>query len=165
HVNALISDLVAEYGEIDLVGRRVECSYEEYDGLLDSFESFGVVGGAGVRIVRDGRVLLVRYEHAEGWIDPGDGRRPGESYVECAKRGVEETTGLEASIDGLAQIQLVYLDDSTGRPPIPNPYVSFFGSVVDDAVSPGDSAVAVRWADELPAELAYDELAELRLDG
>lgn len=125
HVNALVSDLAAEYGEVDLVGRRVECSYEEYNGLLDSFESFGVVGGAGIRIVRGGQVLLVRYEHAGGWIDPGDGRRPGESYVECAKRGVKEAAGVEATVDGLAQIQLVYLDDPTDRPPIPNPYVSF----------------------------------------
>jgi ADP-ribose pyrophosphatase YjhB (NUDIX family) len=165
HVDALVSDLAAEYGEIDLVGRRIECGYEEYNGVLESFESFGVVGGAGVRIVRDGQVLLARYERAEGWIDPGDGRLPGESYAECAKRGVREAAGVESTIDGLAQIQLVYLDDPTGRAPIPNPYVSFSGSIADDDVSPGDSVVAIQWVDELPEELAYGELAELRLDG
>lgn len=161
HVTALVSDFAAEYGEVDLVGRRVDCSLQEYDGLLDAFESFGVVGGAGIRIVRDGDVLLVRYEHVDGWIDPGDGRRPGESYAECAKRGVRRATGTEATIEGLAQIQLVYLDDPTDRPPIPNPYVSFSGSLDGADIVPGETVTALQWAEDPPEQLAYEELSEL----
>jgi ADP-ribose pyrophosphatase YjhB (NUDIX family) len=163
HVTALISDFAAEYGEVDLVSRRVECSFDEYEGLLDAFDSFGVVGGAGIRIVRDGCVLLVQYEHVDGWIDPGSGRRPGESYAECAKRGVRRATGVEAAIDGLAQIQIVYLDDPTDRPPAPNPYISFSGSLVRDDVAPGEPITALQWAEEAPEELAYQELSELPL--
>lgn len=201
HVSALVSDFAAEYGEVDLVRRRVECDPTEYDAVVDSFETFGILGGAGVRIVRDGAVLLASYERADGWIEPGAGRRPGESYTDCAKRGVRETAGTEAAIEGLAQVQLVYLDDPTGRPPVPNPYVAFRGSVAGGApvpdvdaasdatasgpspgtdgvrtpedeptavrrpsAAPDGTPVALRWAEEPPEELAYDQLSELPLD-
>ena len=163
HVNALVADFTAEYGEVDLVQRRVDCEIQEYDALVDAFDAMGVVGGAGIRIVRGGEILLVRYGDIEGWIDPGGGRRPGESYTECAKRGVRRTTGIEARIDGLAQIQLVHLDDPTDRPPIPNPYVSFFGSVVSEDSPPSGTNTAMKWTADLPEELAYDELSELSL--
>ena len=163
HVNALVADFAAEYGEVDLVQRRVECGLREYDALVESFDAVGVVGGAGIRIVRDDEVLLVQYGDIDGWIDPGDGRRPGESYAKCAKRGVRRTTGIEARIDGLAQIQLVHLDDPSDRPPIPNPYVSFFGSVVSEPAPPDGTATAIKWTAEPPEELAYDELSELPL--
>lgn len=164
HVNALVSDFTAEYGEVDLVSRRVECDPGEYDALVDSFESFGVVGGAGIRLLRDQAVLLARYENVDGWIEPGAGRLPGESYSACAKRGLRELTDAEASIDGLAQIQVVYLDDWTERQPIPNPYVAFRGSVADGAATSGGTTTAtLRWAAESPDELAYEELSELLL--
>ena len=206
HVNALVADFAAEHGEVDLVRRRVGCDPAERDAVVDSFESFGVVGGAGVRIHRDGAVLLARYERADGWIEPGAGRLPGESYVECAKRGVGEVARTEVDIEGLAQVQLVYLDDPTDRPPVPNPYVAFVGSIPDGAAVPGGdvgaadataaepnavatdettapdgepkvpgaggrsaapngTAVALRWADEPPAKLAYEQLSELPLCG
>jgi ADP-ribose pyrophosphatase YjhB (NUDIX family) len=166
HVNALVSDFAAEFGEVDLVGRRVECAADDYDALVEAFERFDVVGGAGVR-VRDGtgRVLLVRYEDADGWVDPGDGRRPGESYRECAERGVRETTGIEPVVDGLAQVHLLFMDDWTGRDPVPNPYVSFEGRVRRGDLRAGEGVAEVEWADELPDELLYEELGELSLDG
>ena len=206
HVEALVADFAAEYGEIDLVRRRAECDPSERDAVVECFESFGVVGGAGIRIVREGAVLLARYGRADGWIEPGAGRRPGESYAECARRGVREAARTEAEIEGLAQVQLVYLDDPTDRPPAPNPYVAFEGSIPDGAPvpdggaggpgstvaeagdgtdrrrpTPGDepaapgtedplappsgNAAALRWADEPPAELAYEQLSELPLCG
>jgi ADP-ribose pyrophosphatase YjhB (NUDIX family) len=160
HVNGLLSDFAAEYGEIDLIGRRFDCSIETYDTLLETFDAFEVVGGAGVRVIDDDRVLLVRYEGADGWVDPGAGRRPGESYVACAKRGVREAAAVEAAIDDIAQIHLLYMDDPTGRDPIPNPYVSFLGTRESGTVRPGTGVASTRWADEPPEELLYEELAE-----
>jgi ADP-ribose pyrophosphatase YjhB (NUDIX family) len=160
HVNGLISDLAAEYGEIDLIGRRVKCSIEARDSLVETFESFGVVGGAGIRVIDGDRVLLVSYDGADGWVDPGDSRRPGESYTECAKRGVRDAAGIDAAIDGIAQLHLLYLDDPTGRDPIPNPYVSFFGTLESGTIGPGPDVSSVQWADEPPEELLYEELAE-----
>ncbi len=165
HVNGLVADLAAEYGEIDVVGRRIDCSMKGYDRLLEAFESFGVIGGAGVRVLDRERMLLVRYEGADGWVDPGDSRRPGESYRECATRGVREATGIEATIEGIAQIHLLYLDDSTGRDPIPNPYVSFLGTGESGSATPGSDVESVQWSVEPPDELLYDELGEQRLGG
>lgn len=163
HVNALVSDLAAEYGKVDLVGRRIDCSIREYDALAETFDRFGVVGGAGVRVIDDGQMLLVRYDRADGWVDPGDSRRPGESYTECAKRGVRESTGIEATIDGLAQVQLICFDDPTPRPPAPNPYISFVGSSEDESARPKDGVAAARWMSDRPDELLYEELAEVQL--
>lgn len=170
HVEALVSDFAAEYGEVDLVGRRVDCSPDEYDAVQENFERFDVVGGAGVRVRDDnGRVLLARYAGADGWVDPGDGRRPGESYRECAERAVHEATGVEAAIDGLAQIHLLYVDDWTDRDPVPNPYVSFEGCL-DDGTGPSDARARdgvtdVQWARSVPEDLLYEELSELSLSG
>ncbi len=167
HVNALVSDFAAEHGEVDLVGRRVDCSPDDYDALVEAFDAFGVVGGAGVRLRDDdGRVLLARYEGADGWVDPGDGRRPGESYRECAARGVREATGLEPAVDGLAQVHLLYMDDWTDRPPVPNPYVAFEGRPAGRDVGDvraGEGVADLRWTTSPPENLLYDELAELSL--
>jgi len=136
-----------------------------YDRLLETFESFGVVGGAGIRILDGERVLLVRYEGASGWVDPGGSRRPGESYRECARRGVRQATGIEATIDGLTQVHLLYMDDPTGRDPVPNPYLSFFGTDESGTLQPGSDVKSARWSAEPPSELLYDELAERPLSG
>ena len=167
HVNALVADLAAEHGEVDLVGRRVECEPDAYDALVDAFESFGVVGGAGVRVHDDGRVLLARFEGTDGWVDPGDGRLPSESYRECARRSLGEVADIEVELDGLAQVQLLYMDDWTDRQPVPNPYVCFDGHPLDESAetNPGDGVAALRWAESVPENLLYDELAELSLSG
>lgn len=165
HVNALVSDLVAEHGRVDLVARRVDCDPADRDALLESFEAFGVVGGAGVRIHEDGRVLLARYEGADGWVDPGDGRRPGESYRECATRGARETTGVAPGIESLAQVHLLYMDDTTGRDPVVNPFVSFDARRAGGEPHPGEGVAEVRWFEEPPEELLYAELGELSPSG
>ena len=166
HVNALVSDLAAEFGAVDLVGRRVDCDPDDYDAVVGAFDSFGVAGGAGIRVENEsGRVLLARYREASGWVDPGDGRRPEESYHECARRGLRETTGIEASIEGLAQVHLLYMDDWTARKPVPNPYVSFEGRFETGEARPGDDVVDLRWAGTVPENLLYEELAELPLGG
>lgn len=160
HVDRLLSRFAAEYGEVDLVGRRVDCEPDDYDALKETFETFGVVGGASVRIRDDGRLLLVRYDGADGWVDPGDGRRPGESYRECARRGVRDTVGLDVRIDDLAQVHLLYMDDWTDRVPLPNPFVSFDGRPLAGDATPREGVVEARWFDAPPEELLYEELAE-----
>jgi ADP-ribose pyrophosphatase YjhB (NUDIX family) len=165
HVNALVADLAADHGRVDLVGRRVACDPDERDAVVEAFDAFGVTGGAGVRVRHVGRVLLARYAGADGWVDPGDGCRPGESYRECARRGVSETAGVEPDIDGLAQVHLLYMDDHTDRAPAPNPFVVFDGRPASGNPDPTsrEEVEEVAWFAEPPADddLAYAELGEL----
>ena len=165
HVNALVADFAAGHGAVDLVGRRVDRAPDEYDALVEAFEAFGVVGGAGVRPRDDeGRVLLARYESADGWVDPGDGRRLGESYRECAVHGVREATSLDPETDDLVQVHLLNTDDRTDRLPVPNPYVVFEGRPTRQDADAGDlrageDVADLRWVETVPESLLYDELA------
>ena len=161
---ALVSDLTAEYGETELVGKRISCSTETYETLRSNFERFGVIGGAGIRVRSGQSTLFVRYEGADGWVDPGTTREPGESYPECAVRGVREVAGIEATVKGLAQIQLLYLTDWTDRPPVVNPYLSFVGSQVGGRTCCGVGVDALAWMDESPTRLLYEEVATLPVD-
>jgi ADP-ribose pyrophosphatase YjhB (NUDIX family) len=163
HVNALVADLAAEHGEIDLVGRRLDCDPDDRDALVETFESFGVVGGAGVRVRGDDGVLLVRYEDGDGWVDPGDARRPGESYRECANRALRDAAGVEADLTGLSQVHLLYMDDRTDRLAVPNPYLVFEGRRTDGPPAAGPGVAEVGWTESVPEEVVYEELAELSL--
>ena len=169
HVDALVSEFAAEHDAMDRVGRRVDCAPDEHDALVETFDAFGVVGEAGVRLRDDdNRVLLARYESADGWIDLGDGRRPGESYRECAVRGVREATGLDPGIDDLVQAHLLYMNGPTDQPPVPNPYVVSEGRPATRDAGAGDvradeGVADLRWAETVPESLLCDEPAELAL--
>ncbi|MFB6205730.1 MAG: NUDIX hydrolase [Haloglomus sp.] len=163
HVAALVSDLAAEHGEVDVVHQRWDADPESYDALVETFEAFDVVGGATAR-VRDseGHLLLVRRDD-EPWADPGDARRPGEDYRECARRAVAETTGIEARLDGLAAVHLHVAEDSFDRPPLPDPALVFEATPRrGDAPSPtpGDGVSEAAWfaPDDLPDDLLYEDL-------
>lgn len=161
HVNGLVGNFAAEHGELDLISRRVDCSADAYEGILETFERFGIIGGAGIRVRRDDRLLVVQYTGSDGWVDPGDHRHLGETYRECAKRSVTEATGIEATIDGLSQIHLIYMDDWTDREPIPNPYLSFHGRYRSGTTRSGRGVRSVQWMSDLSDEvLLYNELKE-----
>ena len=163
HVNALVADLAAEHGEVDLVGRRMECEPGDRDAIVDRFDAYGVVGGAGARIYDDRGVLLVRYDETSGWLEPGAERLPGESYRECARRALAEVTPVEAAIDELAQVHLLYMDDRTDRPPVPNPYLVFEGRKTGGTAPSGRTNAETRWVGSPPSNPGYAELAELSL--
>ena len=163
HVNALVADLAAEHGRVDLVGRRRTCAPAARDALVDRFEAYGVVGGAGARVHDDRGVLLVRYDETSGWLEPGAERLPGESYRECARRALAEVTPIEAAIEELAQVHLLYMDDRTDRPPVPNPYLVFEGRKTGGSATAGRTDAETRWVGSPPSDPGYAELAELSL--
>lgn len=164
HADRVVSDLIAEYGRADCIRRRWPCDPGTYDRIRETYRSVGIVGGAGAFVTdTDGRVLLVRYEGEATWSDPGTGRRPGESMAECAARAVEEDTGVRCTVTDLAQIHLLYADDATGRPPVPRPFALFTARYESGTPAPvGNGIEAVRWWSNLPDELRYEELRELR---
>jgi len=164
HVRALAADLAADYGEVELVRRRRAVSPDEYDRVVEAFDSFGQVGGACARMTDpDGRALLVRPETGNEWFDPGRGLDPGESYEACARRAVREAAGLEATVTGLEQLRVFCLDDGTGRPAVPDVAVVLRGHA-DGEPDPG-TAAAARWFEALPDGLGYPELSEFPTTG
>ncbi len=60
--------------------------------------------GAGVVIVEDGKVLLIKREDFEVWALPGGGVDEGESLAETAVREAFEETGLEVELTHLIGI-------------------------------------------------------------
>ncbi len=100
--------------------------------------------GVGAISVRDGQLLLVRRgrEPARGlWSLPGGHVEAGEYLSDALRREVEEETGLDVTVDGLAGIfevlgdpHLVVLDFTVAVTGDPDP-------------SPGGDAVEARWVD------------------
>lgn len=99
-----------------------------------------------VLIVKDEKVLLVRHHKmgASYWLLPGGGLEYGESIEECAKRELQEETGLEVSVG-----DLIYLSESI--PPdlhrhVVNVYLE--GKIEGGTLQVGqdDVLVGVEWA-------------------
>ena len=163
HADRVVSDLVAEYGRADCIRRRWSCDPDTYDRLRETYETVGVVGGAGALVTdAGGRALLVRYEGDVEWSDPGTGRRPGESMAECATRAVREDAGVECTVTDLEQVHLLYADDGTSRTPVPRPFALFAARYESGDPRPaGEGVEEARWWGRLPDELRYEELREL----
>lgn len=163
HADRVVSELVAEYGRADCIRRRWSCDPDTYDRLRGTYDSFGVVGGAGALVTdSDDRALLVRYAGESTWSDPGTGRRPGESMAECAVRAVREGTGVTCRVTDLAQVHLLYADDGTGRKPVPRPFALFTAEHESGDPGPvGEGVAGSRWWPTLPEDLRYEELREL----
>jgi ADP-ribose pyrophosphatase YjhB (NUDIX family) len=163
HVTALVSDLAAEHGELDVVRERWDADPSSYDALAETFEAFDVVGGATAR-VRDteGRLLLVRRGDGS-WADPGDARRPGEDYRECARRAVRAATGIDVRLDDLRAVHIHVADDPFDRPPLPDPALVFEATPRAGGTpspDPGDGVTEAAWfrPDDLPEDLLYEDL-------
>jgi ADP-ribose pyrophosphatase YjhB (NUDIX family) len=165
-VHALLSDLVAEEGELEVVRSRHVCEPREYETAVATYEAFGRPGGATAWITdADGDVLLVRPSGSTAWTDPGTGIEPGESHADCARRAVSEATGLEADLAGVERLHLRYLDDWADRTPVPVPVVVYRGRVEGTAEpEPGPAVAAARFWDSMPDDLLYEALADLQVN-
>ncbi len=68
-------------------------------------------------IVRDGRVLLVKYlQRPSGrtfWVLPGGGIEPGETEVDCVRREMKEETNLDVTVVSLISDRVPQPEDKT----------------------------------------------------
>jgi ADP-ribose pyrophosphatase YjhB (NUDIX family) len=102
----------------------------------------------------------VRYGDGQGWSDAGVTLQPGESFRDCAKRGVAATTGLNVTVGSMLQAHVLYADDWTDRDPIARPFVLFEAHQGSGQAEPHGEVVDLRWFDTPPTKLRYEELGE-----
>lgn len=118
----------------------------------------GVVRAAGGVVWRTGddgvEVLLVHRPRYDDWTFPKGKRDPGESDEDCARREVEEETGLRCALgDELAPARYV---DGNGR----DKHVRYWAMTVEEARAwePGEEVDDRRWlsVDAADGALTYD---------
>jgi 8-oxo-dGTP diphosphatase len=130
----------------------------------------GVVRAAGGVLLRPGvdgepEVLLVHRPRYDDWSLPKGKCDPGESYEDCARREVEEETGITAELgDPLPEVRY---RDQKGRPKLVRYWVMRPASE-PGPFEPNDEVDEVAWLSLAKAEeqLSYDHdrglLATLR---
>lgn len=109
--------------------------------------------GAGVAIMRDGRLLVTRRADNGLWCLPGGGVDAGETWSEAAIREAREETGLDVVIDGVLS---VYTDPDVVISYADGHQAQVFGvcfraRVVSGEAGPSDEVTQVRWVTEQEA--------------
>src|SRR5262245_14997600 len=124
------------------------------------------VPAAGVILVDDGQVLLVKRRYApraRRWCLPAGFMEYGETPERCARRELKEETGIVARLTGLFGVY-AGLDDPRARAVL----ILYTGRRTGGRLTPGDDASDARMfpLDQLPEPLAFAAhdraLAELR---
>jgi 8-oxo-dGTP diphosphatase len=120
----------------------------------------GVVRAAGGVVVRDGtdgrpEVLLVHRPRYDDWSLPKGKCEPGESYEDCARREVEEETGIVAELG--EPLPDVRYRDQKDRPKLVRYWV-MRPAFEPGPFEPNDEVDAVAWLSlgEAEARLSYD---------
>lgn len=123
---------------------------------------------AGVAVVRDGRILLVRRADDGTWCLPGGRVEFGESVVACAEREFREETGYAVEVTGLLGVYSEPAEQTHRYPD--GALIQFVGVMFDGIVGDappvelaGDT-VEIRWfgPEELPAELMATDVSIIR---
>jgi ADP-ribose pyrophosphatase YjhB (NUDIX family) len=113
------------------------------------------VPAAGVILVEDGHVLLVRRKYdprAGAWCLPAGFMEAGETPQASALRELKEETGLEARLTELFDVYAGF-DDPRVRAIL----ILYRGERTGGALTPGDDATAAQWypLDRLPDDIAF----------
>lgn len=110
---------------------------------------------AGVVLVHDGAVLLVKRRYAPGigaWCLPAGFMEYGETPEQCARRELHEETGLRARLTGLFGVY-AGMDDPRVRAVL----VLYRGVRAGGRLEPGSDALEARFfpLDRLPQRIAF----------
>lgn len=172
-VDRRLARLREDWGEFPVSRRLEQAPPERFEEVVE-FCRDGYTGGGYVWVVRtpdqaapltesmpdsageDGdRVLLVMSRGKDRWGPAGGGREDGETYEEAARREVQEETGVDCSITGVARAWR-FTTASAGRHSVRlhSLFVVFEGRYEGGqvAIQPGELNGAA-WFRELPGTL------------
>ena len=115
------------------------------------------VRAAGGVVLRDGAILLIHRPAYDDWSLPKGKLHPGESWEECARREVEEETGLDCEPG--EEAGRCFYTDGRGRAK----EVRYFLMEPDAEPVPQNEIDEVRWVPlaDAPELLTYDHDREL----
>jgi 8-oxo-dGTP diphosphatase len=115
------------------------------------------VRAAGGVVLRDGAILLIHRPAYDDWSLPKGKLHPGESWEQCARREVEEETGLDCEPG--EEAGRCFYTDGRGRPK----EVRYFLMEPDREPVPQNEIDEVRWVPlaDAPELLTYDHDRDL----
>lgn len=125
---------------------------------MPELNQHGEVRAAGGVVLRDGCVLLVHRPKYDDWTLPKGKAEPGEPDEACARREVEEETGLVCELG--PELATVRYRDRYGRPKV----VRYWEMrPVAGSFEPGEEVDEVRWvaAGDAAGALTYEREAEV----
>ncbi|WP_255167009.1 NUDIX hydrolase [Natrononativus amylolyticus] len=132
--------------------RRV--SRRRFSTLVDRTRRTGAPFGAHTIVSRSsGELLLVRHEGVDRWVLPGGGVDRGESFLEAARRELDEEAGIDARYEGLAMVTRVEIEtggyETWGIIPT---FAATAESLEPEVSDPDGEISAARWFETLPAD-------------
>ncbi|GAB3031301.1 NUDIX hydrolase [Natronobiforma cellulositropha] len=127
-------------------------SRQRFSTLVTRIRQTGAPFGAQTIVYRpSGDLLLVRHEGVDQWVLPGGGVDADESFLETARRELEEEAGISADYDGLAIATRIDFDAhgyrTWGVLPI---FAARATETVPEVSDPDGEISAARWFSSLP---------------
>jgi ADP-ribose pyrophosphatase YjhB (NUDIX family) len=157
---AEVDRLRREWGDLPFEEHVATIGVDEYEHHREACYPDRTFLYAGALVERDGRLLLVEPEWADGWAEPGGTHEPGERVEETARREVWEETGIAVELTGVWRVQIVE-ETAEGRPPLWTLGATFEAEPVGGDLRPEPGEIdEVGWFETLPDALAYEDLAE-----
>ena len=147
-----LRDAHDEFLEFD---RHRRVSRRRFRTLARRINRTGAPYGAHTLVYRSsGELLLVRHDGVGMWVLPGGGVDGGESFIEAARRELDEEAGVDADYEGLAMVSRVNIEwrghDTWGVLPV------FRARAAEGATpevrDPDDEISSARWFADLPED-------------
>jgi ADP-ribose pyrophosphatase YjhB (NUDIX family) len=163
-VDGWLADLRERHGDLPVHEERIEVGREKYDAVRADAER-SALGGARVRLAREGELLLVSNRDEHGWDVPGGALEPGETLRETARREVREETGLGCELGEALAVNRFAFEPETGEGSlVEGLWVYYEGEPTGGTLDPQEAdeeILEARWFSEPPE--AVHERFEMRV--
>jgi len=104
---------------------------QAFEGMQSHYDGIDGVVQVGIT-TEDGKLLLQGSTESGDWAPPGGSVRPGEDWVDAARRTMETQTGVEVTVDTVELYEhLVFEHEDDPRRRFTAPGVSFAASLAE----------------------------------